>query len=233
MTTPIYVLAASVSPGNRIKQFHRDGPGTVGALIADPPSFRYAGFDLSTLDTPHSGPGESIEVGSRERKLLRLYQDGTLIARLAADESFLGWGQNPEEFRAQPRLNPVPVVESHASFVHLYRQIIELLHDVPNVVEFKMSLRNAVWNKTRLFMTSYYPIPFSQVFQPDKYLAHAGSIDEQMSASIRDVLETPNGVAYRLVVRFAAMFDMPEQQIPFTIREGDLAEIDIRALQSL
>src|SRR5688572_31620822 len=53
--------------------------------------------------------------------IFQLYEDGTLLVRVAADSTFLGWGQDEKEFNTRPRLNPMALIELTTSFVHLYR----------------------------------------------------------------------------------------------------------------
>lgn len=66
------------------------------------PRFRWGSFDVSVPAVARPRPDDSLEVGWPDRKLLRLYQDGTLFFRAAADQEFLGWGQDREQFKEFP-----------------------------------------------------------------------------------------------------------------------------------
>jgi hypothetical protein len=124
---PVYVLTASVPSGNRFRGFFDRDRESSAHVLEQPPTLRYAGFDTSTgRDARQVGP-DQFEVRSGERKLLRLFQDGTLIFRVPADPSFLAWAVDENEFERMPRLNPVPVVEMHTTFVDLYAALLPKL----------------------------------------------------------------------------------------------------------
>jgi hypothetical protein len=172
-------------------------------------------------------------VGSGDRKLLRLYQDGTLLFRMAADADFLGWGQEEEEFARGPRLNPVPVVEAHASFVYLYRAVLPMLAKAPNSVQFTLNLKDAEVDKQRLALTKYYEGGIRNVFHPKLYRAYAVTIEEVVDASADAVINEPQHVAYTLVERFYEMFDMTPDLIPFVMEDRGIKAIDIEQIRKL
>lgn len=230
---PLYVISASVPAGNRVRQFHNDDPGSARYLLMEPPHFRYGGFDLRTLDIPHLGPDDCWEVRSGERKVLRLYQDGTLIFRAAANESFLGWGMEHAAFLEYPRINPVPVVEVHASFAHLYARVLDQLHKPPTDILFRLMLRGAVWTNKRLFLTEYYDVPIWQVGDPPQYVVHSDPASETLTILPAQLREAPNQVAYELVAAFASLFEMPSDKIPFVREVGGVREIDINQIVKL
>ena len=90
---PHYVLAATVLGGMRLKRFRDLGRGP-GRVLEDPPGFRWAGFDLKTLDQARLIDDDCIEVRSGDRKVIQLRQNSLFVVRLAADNDFLGWGQD-------------------------------------------------------------------------------------------------------------------------------------------
>lgn len=233
MKTPYYVIAASVPSGNRFRGFfNEDADGLKYTLLATP-TFRHSGFDLRTLGTPQAGPEESWEVSTGERKLLRVYKDGTLLFRAAADNSFLGWGQEDREFQRFPRLNPVPSVEIHAAFAKFYAGLIPRLTIAPEHINFTLSLHNAVWDGMRLFLTEHFKVPLYHINNPTRYFVHDSNPTDQIVVSADDVIAQPLAVGYRLLERFAAFFDMPPDKIPFVKQAAGGAEIDVEALAAL
>ena len=71
--------------------------GSVKALLENPGSLRYAGWDLETRDTARIVKGEYLEVSLGDLKTIQLYEDGMLLARAKADEEFLAWGSRSGE----------------------------------------------------------------------------------------------------------------------------------------
>lgn len=229
MNNPQYVLAATVPDGNRVMRFWGEPGQDAGWLLANPPTFRRTGFDTSTGDVPRLGPDNSVEVGGG-RQLLRLYQDGTLLFRVPADDDFLAWAES--DFQQFPRLNPVAVVEVHAAFIHLYQKVLERLKSPPRVITTHLSLTNATIGDQRLFLTQYFSPGSTDKYGAKKYLLQMDPSEDEVDLSPEEVYNHPNRAAFRILAKFAGFFDMPEEEIPFC-RAGDGREIDIAAIQSL
>lgn len=233
MGRPTSVTAASVERGNRVLRFHGAGRDTASAILTNVPRFRWGSFDVAIPDDVRAGPDGSLEVGWPDRKLLRLHQDGTLLFRAAADQEFLGWGQEPDEFGQFPRLNPVAVVEVHTSFVHLYRTVVEQLKETPAHVDFRVEIHNGTWEGGRLFLTKYYERRIALVGNPKRYMLQEDPATAEFSATAEEVLGNPNRTAFRLVSTFTSLFDMPVDEIPFTIEGAAGPEIDLNQIKNL
>ena len=234
MKTPFYIITASVPPGNRVLRFHGTGDDSASHLLANVPRFRYAGFDVAIPDWPQPGPDNSLELRWDDRKILRLYQDGTLIFRARADYNFLGWGVEPHEFEEFPKLNPVPVVEVNTSFVHLYRSVLGYLKNVADTIYFQLSLHDGTWPNGRLFMTEYSPNPTIIGWDPvNRWEIQMDPAEEEVEVSSADLVHAPNRVAYLIVWTFTSMFDLPGDKIPFVRRVGEELEIDLDAIRGL
>lgn len=233
MSTPAYVLAASISAGNRIRGFLTESAESPKHLLERPPTFRWAGFDTTTGDQARLVADDAYEVRSSDRKLLRLYQDGTLLFRMAADAVFLGWGQDEEDFAREPRLNPVAVVEAHASFVHLYRAVLPMLVKTPTSVQFALRLEDAQVGTRRLVLTRYYKGGIRRVVDPQEYPAHSVSSEDTLDVPTDAVVSQPDLVAFKLLERFYDMFDMPPDLIPFAREDGDTWAVDLEQIKAL
>lgn len=190
-------------------------------LLRNPPRFRHAGFDLSIPDIPTPGPDESWEMRWAERKLLRLHKDGTLVLRVAADESFLGWGQHTEEFRRHPRINPVTASEINAAFVHMVSRMIPFAQKKPTSVSFKLSFKGAAWDHSRLFVTEYYDKGYQYIADPTQYPIHSEDASEALALPIELVEQEPNFAAYSVLRAFFSMFEFPDELIPFSSKDGE------------
>ena len=226
MSHPFYVIAASVPPSNRLVNFHGTGSNGAAYLLSSLPRFRFGSFDVAIPHTPDPGPEDSIELRWGDRKILRLFQDGTLTFGCRADSEFLGWGVTAERFAAFPRLNPVAVAEVHASFVHSYGLICARLKKQPERILFDLSLTGGVWNDSRLFLTHYYSAENVDWQVVDQYVLQVDPAEAEVEAESDEVRDHPNAVAGRLLRAFASWFDMPEEDIPFT-RLGDSGELEV------
>ena len=233
MKTPFYVITASVPSGNRILRFYGTGADSASHLLTNITRFRYASFDVAIPDRPQSGPDDSLELRWDDRKVLRLYQDGTLIFRARADHDFLGWGVEPHAFEKFARLNPFTVVEVNTSFVYLYRSVFEHLKNPADTVYFQLSLRDSAWKHGRLFLTKYSSGPIVDWVSETRWEVQTDPAEEEVSVSGEDLVSAPNRVAYRIVRTFTSMFDLPEGKIPFVKSVGGEHEIDLDAIRKL
>jgi hypothetical protein len=227
--TPLYIIAASVAPGNRVKGFHSDRPDAPRFALRDAGELRPSGFDLGIGEAAVEAPDGSLQAVQGNRKVLRLYQDGTLVFRALADDSFLGWARRPEQFLAHPRLNPVPVVEVHASFATFYgRNILAMLEREPDEVLFKLVLKHhRLAEGKRLFMTEHQPGDAWEFVGRHYYRVGAEPPETTLTAAAAIVREKPLVVAYQLVEKFFALFDMPAHLIPFVSEVDGVHEIDV------
>mgnify|MGYP003382292864 CR=1 FL=1 len=228
---PSYVIAATVPPGNRVREFHSASPTAVRHLLRNAGELRHAGFDLGIDELAQRGPDGSLETVQGQRKRLRLFQDGTLIFYALADDSFLGWARSPESFMAQPRLAPVPVVEVHASFVNVYSSILGRLQFAPTDVMFELVLRNVeLENGQRLYLTEHHPGDNWEWIDRRRYPVEVEPPRATVTTTADDVRGDPYAVAYRLVEAFVSLFDMPPELIPFVSGADGVRRIDVSAI---
>src|SRR5436190_23728453 len=99
---PTYILTASVPAGNRIRSFFDKHSDSVAYILESPPTLRYSGFDTMTGGQVKQVGTDHYEIRQGDRKLLQLFQDGTLIFRVPADPSFLAWAVDEEAFARWP-----------------------------------------------------------------------------------------------------------------------------------
>jgi hypothetical protein len=199
--------------------------------LEQPPAFRYAGFDLRTLDSARLVADDRLEVRNGDRKIVELHQNGMLLARLAADADFLGWGADPNHFNRYPRLNALACVEAHAAFVHLFREVANRFATRPALIRMHQALRNARVDGKHLFLTPHYPGP-GIVLDPEVFPAHSVNADADHTFPLDEVLDRPNRVAGKLAEEFANFFDMPVQKMPFLSNRHGAIEFDQVALSN-
>jgi hypothetical protein len=228
---PVYVIAAIVPRGNRIREFNSTRPNAPRDLLRDAGELRDAGFDLGIGAAAEPGPDGSLQAVQGERKCLRLFRDGTLIFRALADDSFLGWARNAAAFQASPRLNPVPVAEVHASFASFYAEMLARVDPGPCEVMFKLVLRNHVLeNGRRLYLTEHQAGDIFEWIDRHTYPVEVEPPEATHVAPANQLQTDPLAVAYQLVERFASLFDLPSALIPFTVETGGVRRIDLGAL---
>jgi len=229
--TPYYVIAATSTPVSRVKGFYQDDADSPARLLDNPGRFRHAGFDVATLDVAKLVGGDLWEVQSPGRKLLHLYQDGSLLYRMRADSEFLGWGSQSHYFNGW--VNPVAAIESQTSFVHLYARVMPLMLTPVTQVDFELRFQNGVYDGTRLAITEYRKDPMKFAVSRKHYPIHDADASARVRAAAEEIRAHPNRSAYRIVRAFYELFDAGPEIIPFTATVDGQPEVDIGAIQAL
>src|SRR2546425_9877749 len=98
MSSPVYLISATPLEPSMLKNFFDSTRGSLMDALSNPPGFRYAGWDLQTLDRARIVDGEYLEVSNGDRKRIQLYEDGTLLAKASAGPDFLAWGRDSPDF---------------------------------------------------------------------------------------------------------------------------------------
>lgn len=210
---PYYILAASMLGDSRVLRFRTEGSESAKQTLFDAGRLREGGFDLTIGALPEPGPEGSWEARQGDRKVLRLYQDGTVIFGAAADHTFLGWGQEKRAFQSHPRVNPVAAVEIHASFAAFISHLLPRLEHPPLEILFRLSLRNPKIGKEYLYLTDYLR---EQHFIVDlkKHPIEREPADEKLVSTADEIAQHPMRVAAQLAHRFYSMFDFAAS-VPF------------------
>ncbi len=217
---PIYVLSASVLGDSRIKRFNQQL--NIDTIVS---RFRARGFDLSFNVKPVAGPDGSFDLFWGRTKHLRIYQDGGLLIRVAADRDFLGWSTWEE---TDPCLNIKAVVELHASFVNSMANVIGRLDTRPTSVQFRYSLRNGVLrDSARTYIRDHITDPYQMLVRHELELDPA---EGERVFPTDDVVDWPNVVAHRLVEDFVSAFDFPIDKLPFVRSGTNGLEVDVQSL---
>src|SRR5260370_39723392 len=88
----------SMTPSDRTSYQRFFELGRIKTVLENPGQLRPSGWELITRDPARIIDGKYVEVISGERKRIPLSDDGSLFVGVAADEAFLGWGQNTQNF---------------------------------------------------------------------------------------------------------------------------------------
>lgn len=205
-------------------------------LLKNPPYLRYSGWNLLTLDWPKIKDGTNWEVKNGDRKTVRLYKDGSLIAIAYADDSFLGWGQDHDKFLQFPQLNSLAVIEYIYEFVELYRKMLDNFPKLKRV-KFKVGIKNAsTWEGKKLYLRPYEVGALFYSFDFDDYssmTAVTNDFYEGIEVAISDKIYDSKYVAYQLVSEFFIHFGISPDKIPYTKKDSNgVFYIDIEKIVS-
>jgi hypothetical protein len=222
--SPVFVYAMVPAARTSFKSFF--DTGSLGKLLENPGQLRYAGWDLTTLGETRIVKGEYLEIKSAERKLLRLYEDGSFIVRVSAGEDFLSWGQNEEGFRRSPRLNPLAIVEFTLNFVRLCAELVGYLHQVPEAVELKVEIRNAFLKEAKLYLNPYSIVHQQFAFNIDPHNAPEPSMHREIRVSTQDLRSWPAASAFSLVEKIYTWFGLAPNQVPYVSNKDGIRFID-------
>jgi hypothetical protein len=212
------------------KSFFETGP--IQDLLEKPGELRYAGWDLNTRDNAKIIKGEYLELRNGERKLIRLYEDGSLIVRASAAEEFLGWGRGDAEFRQKPRLNPVAVIEFTYNFVALCAKLVKLLEPIPKTVGIRIEIRNAFLENSKLYMIPYGTGTVAWHFDDEQYKAPEASMLREIDVSTEELMSRPDAVAYALVEKIYTWFGISTEKIPYVSADGQKRFVDPQKITS-
>jgi hypothetical protein len=219
---PVIILAVEtreiISP---IKNFFLEN-SPFYTVLKEPPYLRYMGWNMLTLDIPRIKAGQFWEVNNGERKKIRLYRDGTLIARADANSDFLGWGQNEVDFEKNPRINPLALIEFIYEFVHLY--FITKIHFPKPLTGYKFTInfKNLVLDSGERIYLPNSEINRIGAFTEehefsDSELKESVGVDQEEFNEVADV----QNVAYQVAEKIFNKAGIPSNKIPYTTQLDD------------
>ncbi len=220
MDRPTYILAAAPSEPVRLNDFFESGGDSIMALLERPPAFRQGGWDLSTATPPRIVGGEYFEGATEDDMVVRLYEDGTLLARIAAD-SFLAWPSSPAEFHQKPKLNTLGLVEVTTAFVHFYTRLLGKFERAPENIKFQLEFRNAEVAGNKLYVVPFrvLSIGWQAEFEFHKHPISEPNLKREMTIPASQVKDDPDLVAYLLVEKLFLFFGVPPNEIPYVTQE--------------
>ena len=229
MDRPVYALAAAPSESVVLRDFFESGPTSVMALLEHPPAFRGGGWDLSTATTPRIVGGDYLEAASGDEKIVRLYEDGTLLARAEAD-TFLAWPLSREQFHQNPRLNTLAIVEFTTAFVYFYRKLLGKFDAPPSSINFQIKFQNADLGGKKIYVRPYPVLSTGWQFgiEYDDGPIAKPNMQRDLAVLASEVAEDPNAAAYALVEKLFLFFGIPPNKLPY-VKEGDRRRVDVES----
>jgi hypothetical protein len=158
-----------------------------------------------------------------------LFEDGTLLARVSADPSFLAWGRTSDQFPQRPKLNPLAAIEVTTSFAYLYKRLLERLKPQPNTLRYRLEIKDAIIEGRKLYLTPHGLNSISWASDDERYEISQANTSKELTREAESLRSDVDHIAYELVKRFYLMFNMPTDKIPYTKTEAGVHRIDVNA----
>lgn len=216
---PVFIYSMAPRGSSSVRNFFEAGP--LHELLEKPGELRRSGWDLNTRDYAKIVKGEYLELRNGERKVIRLYEDGSLLVRASAHADFLGWGRGDAEFKRTPRLNPVAVIEFTYNFTNLCAKLMEFLQPAPRTIEIRVEIKNAFFGDSKLYMIPYGTGTYAWHFDDPQFQAPEASMVRQIDVSTEELASKPGVVAYSLVQKIYTWFGISTDKIPYISAEPD------------
>jgi len=221
---PIFMYSMVPLQSTFYRNFFEAGP--LKSLLEKPGQLRYAGWDLTTNGSAKIIKGDYIELTSAERKRIQVYEDGSVFVRVSADNSYLSWGLSDSNFRETPRLNTLAVIEFSYNFCRLCSALTKYMEPQPAEVELTVEIRNAFFDKSKLFLIPHAVSTAWFMYTDDRCVAPEPSTTRRFSAAVEQLQRRPDVVAFFLVRQIFLWFGASPDTIPYSSSEGDLKFID-------
>lgn len=232
MSLPYYAIGAWPTEPTRVRGFFKTGTKSPQWALTEAHRFRTNGWDTYTGDFAKLVDGRFLEVRRGDTKLLRLYRDGTLLFRVRADSEFLTRGANRYLSDGFLFLNPLAVVESHASFIALYARIVSYLESPPSKVALSMRFNGTEILGSRLALTQNLP-GGHYVIEPEPYPLADVDASTEIQVDAETLVKDLPRAAYQVVAHFFdQLFDAPPTLVPFTRQMEGGPVIDFSRLRS-
>lgn len=216
---PKFTLAAQPTNKFDLENFFNESPENFFfEKLKNPPHLRYTGWNLLTLDYPKIKNGTFWEVKNGERKTIRLYRDGALVAIGDANEEFLGWGSDKDKYIEYPKLLALALIEYVFEFVRLYKECLSKCPPINQVI-FKFGFKNVdTWEGKRLILK---PSRAGEFLLDDwsgdgtERNLIARDITREITVSVTDNGYDSEQVAYQILSEIFAVFGISPEKIPY------------------
>jgi hypothetical protein len=220
---PVFIYSMVPLQTTSYKTLFESGP--LKSLLENPGQLRYAGWDLTTNGQAKIIKGDYIELKSAERKRIQVYEDGSVFVRVSADNDYLSWGLDDNNFREMPRLNTLALIEFSLNFCRLCSALTKYMKPQPREVELKIEIRNAFFDKSKLFLIPHPVSTHWYTVADDRWVAPESSTTRRLTVATQQLQSRPDVVAFLLVRQIFLWFGVTTE-IPYSSSEQDLKFID-------
>jgi len=227
MSNSFYVISATPKEDLKLLNLFQSGEKSLMDLLSNPGSFRYAGWDLETYDQAKIIEGDYLEVKNGERKVIQLYEDGSLILKVPVDENFLGWGMNKDVFNETPKLNTLALIEVTTNFVYFYKKIISYFDNKPESILFVVNFSDLFIDEKKMTLVPAV-VDERQFNIGTVYSAPQNNFNKEIEISVEELLNKTDLVSYKILEKIFNWFGIPSNIIPYTKDVDGEKNIDIQ-----
>jgi hypothetical protein len=179
---------------------------TILELLNNPPGSRYSGWNMSELSSHTERIPDGLKRGEKSFEYLELHGNGHMEFWTPLNEHFC-WGQE-EEFKSSPTLYPWPTNEYPATFLRLYRAVLDA-SAIEGDVLVQLELRNLKGYQLR----PYKPQTIGYIFRhgdrvlfPEPHFYDSRRVPHSFNA---------DATAFEFAKALYASFGHRPDQIPF------------------
>lgn len=229
----LVLIATPKEKLGELKSLFTNEEGSIKRKLENPPlnagQLRYGGWDLRTLDQGKIIDAQFVRVQNGDRKIIDLYNDGTLIFTGLADDDFLAHASQDGL-----RINSVALVELVYNFISFYKEVINDLSVIPNSISMQFRFLNMHLNNEK----SYLVPGKADDISPYKYDAPSDDLfsRESLDFRVEDFNKEKIGeMAYKLLEKIYLCFSVPLDagNIPYIKVENLAISVDIEAIKNL
>jgi hypothetical protein len=221
------IISAYPNQIEELKTIFSTTNNSIKKHLETPPSLRYAGWNLETLDQAKMMNGELIRVVNGDRKIINLYRDGSLIFIGRADYNFLAWASSPEK----QKINPVALIEIIYNFVNFYNLVINDFKSLPEKISFRIDLKNMHLNGIKSRLAPYQINSTAQMFDIDTTEAPENDFAFTKTFLTKDY--DAGLISYEIIKEIYFWFGIEENKIPYTKDEESIKKIDPESIKNI
>ena len=178
-------------------------------ILREAPGSRRTGWNMEMSYFYPEIFAEGITIGDKNFKYLKLYKNGLMEFWTPLGDHFC-WRQDPEEYRARPRLYPYPIVEYLITFLRLYKAISDKFN-----YQGPFLLSQHYVNSKGYILLPYRPgvmgFDFASTDEVDP------NNEDHIAITNQEILFDfdSNAVAYEILTIFYSVFGYSPDKIPF------------------
>jgi hypothetical protein len=218
---PWFYLLANPSESARFPRIFESHESPEVKLLENPPTYRYAGFDLQTQGRAEIVRAELIRKVTPGRRGLDLWRDGTLIFVGRGDSGLLGWACKGTE--DELLINNVALMETVCLFLELSVEMFRLAAPVPKQIKILFELKDSP-NEKRTYKLGNTNLSRDIVFD---FGWREGPNNRRVFAIQFDLESAiPQAEAFELLKQIYNWFGFTDDQIPYVDRKSTPIRID-------
>lgn len=228
----ITLIAYPKEKSGDLKSLFSNEEGSIKRKLENPPlnagQIRYGGWDLRTLDRGKIIEGQFVRFQNNDRKIIDLYNDGTLIFTGLADERFLAHASQDGL-----RINSIALIELVYNFISFYRDVINDLTVKPGYISVEFRFFNMHLDNKKSYLVEG---PIDAMFHINKYeaLDNNYTLETPIDFKVEDFeLGKIGEIAYKVIEKIYLWFGVPLDtgNIPYIKIENSVASIDVEQIR--